>query len=680
MTSIYESDVVMSMPNSSPRQTTPSRRIYLNNLPPEESLFIAALNTNIITALTNCNFPSDTLYSIIIRKNNHGYIQIALTDEDAHTIAMQLNCLPIILPSTFLLANVPSYNKRPLLPERPLKSPEDKNKEALIRETRKQQKQKKQEKRFDMLSAFFLSIPPPGGNTVLSRYKPYSSREARDISSTRDYLIGKGSIDWTRFPRSIDPGYNYVLNTALGENAEIESRHEQQTLSEQIPTQIMPVSVSGPVLTAVPESSVCVALQPTVPTVVLIPDTTISTPVPEAESGGTDVIGRSSALITAPGQYQGLTTRAVRKRAQTESFVLVLRSLLAILETSCAKKATISDRKPWHIVDFGSGSGNLCLALAYLFPNCTFTAVDMKAKSIEILQKRAIEADLTNVCGVVGKIEDFKESFDISLALHACGVATDYALQQAKRCRAAYVVCPCCVGNLKYTEYISARDDSSPEGEVDITGVESICAHLQQTQISLASCDIMQPTRCGNKASMSSVIRDSASANASASTSTCSGGEDGQSKAVNITSLSHPRSKWLQKLLTDTKEGPAASVYAALARAGDIAHGLAHSSTQGNSHTHEATARLCKSHLELDRNMHMEEAGYDTALMQILLSELTGKGDLLVGIPKEWIVRDPEGESECVSVDPPPVPVDSMKREHAPSRENRMSCLLPWSL
>ena len=108
---------------------------------------------------------------------------------------------------------------------------------------------------------------------------------------------------------------------------------------------------------------------------------------------------------------------------------------------------------------------------------------------------------------------------------------------------------------------------------------------------------------------------------------------------VDVSAVSHPRSVWLNTYLTAAGPhgGAAGEVYTALARAGDIAHGAAHSDTQGVLHTHEALARMCKSHLELDRNMHMKEAGYDTALMQILLSELTGKGDLLVGVPKEWI-------------------------------------------
>ena len=43
----------------------------------------------------------------------------------------------------------------------------------------------------------------------------------------------------------------------------------------------------------------------------------------------------------------------------------------------------------WLQVDFGSGTGSLTLALAHLFPTCRFVAVDAKAESIRLLQRRA---------------------------------------------------------------------------------------------------------------------------------------------------------------------------------------------------------------------------------------------------------------------------------------------------
>ena len=43
-------------------------------------------------------------------------------------------------------------------------------------------------------------------------------------------------------------------------------------------------------------------------------------------------------------------------------------------------------------------------------------------------------------------IEEFEQPFDVALALHACGNATDLAMLQAQRQGAAYAVSPCCVG------------------------------------------------------------------------------------------------------------------------------------------------------------------------------------------------------------------------------------------
>ncbi len=46
-------------------------------------------------------------------------------------------------------------------------------------------------------------------------------------------------------------------------------------------------------------------------------------------------------------------------------------------------------------------------------------------------------------------IEAYSGPLDVALALHACGNATDEALQLATAARAAFVVSPCCVGKLK---------------------------------------------------------------------------------------------------------------------------------------------------------------------------------------------------------------------------------------
>lgn len=82
-----------------------------------------------------------------------------------------------------------------------------------------------------------------------------------------------------------------------------------------------------------------------------------------------------------------------------------------------------------HIVDFGCGSGNLLLPLAALLPGCQFTGVDMKPAALKLLMQRAADAGLSNVSVFEGMIEQYRQPFDVALALHACGNATDHVLQ-----------------------------------------------------------------------------------------------------------------------------------------------------------------------------------------------------------------------------------------------------------
>ena len=50
---------------------------------------------------------------------------------------------------------------------------------------------------------------------------------------------------------------------------------------------------------------------------------------------------------------------------------------------------------------------------------------------------------------VCAMIEDFHEPFDVGIALHACGGASDVAMEKCVRARAAYVIAPCCVVRIR---------------------------------------------------------------------------------------------------------------------------------------------------------------------------------------------------------------------------------------
>lgn len=198
---------------------------------------------------------------------------------------------------------------------------------------------------------------------------------------------------------------------------------------------------------------------------------------------------RSSGLDAGQQQQemqeeQPVPARTLRKRLQVESFLLLLLQMLKpshvpSCQDAAALKAHIqhlalqaelsnspgstggadgTDHMPiqqyrqykgYQFVEFGCGTGNLVLPLARLLPGCQFHAIDMKWRSVELLEQRAKAAGLSNLTAAVGRIEQYGGPCDVALALHACGSASDYSLLQAARCRAAYLVSPCCVGKLQ---------------------------------------------------------------------------------------------------------------------------------------------------------------------------------------------------------------------------------------
>ena len=127
--------------------------------------------------------------------------------------------------------------------------------------------------------------------------------------------------------------------------------------------------------------------------------------------------------------------RATRKQQQIESIV----TLAALLADDFAAP---------RIVDFGGGSGALSLALAALLPRGAVTIIDVKKKSLAMAVERARAAGLANVATYEGDIFDFDSPFDVGVALHACGEASDLALLKSHAAGARFVVCPCCVGKV----------------------------------------------------------------------------------------------------------------------------------------------------------------------------------------------------------------------------------------
>lgn len=169
-------------------------------------------------------------------------------------------------------------------------------------------------------------------------------------------------------------------------------------------------------------------------------------------------------------------SRAVKKRQQIENLIYFVSPFL----------------KPKSLlVEFCSGSGHVSLPLAHLFPQCHFIMIDKNPVSIQIGQERILESGLQNIEIVQSLIQECSLRFDVGIALHACGEATDIAIDQCLSVGATFVVAPCCVGKVQRSTLHYPRskrmgkllsrnsyDILASAGDFGHTSIE--CTHLHQ--------------------------------------------------------------------------------------------------------------------------------------------------------------------------------------------------------
>ena len=122
--------------------------------------------------------------------------------------------------------------------------------------------------------------------------------------------------------------------------------------------------------------------------------------------------------------------RRLRKRQQIENMV---------------SEAAAVAKKGATVVDFCCGVGHQALVLAVLRPDLKIVLVDRDATRLSLAQHRADDAGV-ELRIVQSTVANFQEHFDVGIALHACGPASDDVIQKCLDCKAAFVVAPCCVG------------------------------------------------------------------------------------------------------------------------------------------------------------------------------------------------------------------------------------------
>lgn len=111
----------------------------------------------------------------------------------------------------------------------------------------------------------------------------------------------------------------------------------------------------------------------------------------------------------------------------------------------------IESKEP-TIIDFGCGKSYLTFALYYYLVHVkglkvTIIGLDLKEKVIENLQKLTKELGYEGLEFRVGDIAmfDYDKSIDMVISLHACNLATDYALEKAVKWKAKVIMAvPCC--------------------------------------------------------------------------------------------------------------------------------------------------------------------------------------------------------------------------------------------
>nr|XP_008168331.1 glutathione S-transferase C-terminal domain-containing protein [Chrysemys picta bellii]XP_023962590.1 glutathione S-transferase C-terminal domain-containing protein [Chrysemys picta bellii] len=144
----------------------------------------------------------------------------------------------------------------------------------------------------------------------------------------------------------------------------------------------------------------------------------------------------SLPAAVSPGEGKMSSDRALRKQQQLNNLVSMV--------TKLSKPGDV-------VVDFCSGGGHVGIVLAHMLPSCQVVLIENKELSLIRAKDRSDELGLQNIWFVQANLDYFKGTFNIGVALHACGVATDMVIEHCIKAHAAFVICPCCYGFIQNT-------------------------------------------------------------------------------------------------------------------------------------------------------------------------------------------------------------------------------------
>lgn len=135
-----------------------------------------------------------------------------------------------------------------------------------------------------------------------------------------------------------------------------------------------------------------------------------------------------------------------RKWKQINKFIEIFSNAYAQIDAS---------QQELNIVDFGSGKGYLTFALYdYLQAQQKtplITGVELRSNLVEFCQKVANDVGFNHLDFFEGDVRSYQpEKLDVMIALHACDIATDFAIYTGIRLNASMIMCaPCCHKELR---------------------------------------------------------------------------------------------------------------------------------------------------------------------------------------------------------------------------------------
>lgn len=157
-------------------------------------------------------------------------------------------------------------------------------------------------------------------------------------------------------------------------------------------------------------------------------------------------------LLGITDQKHDVIPVMARKWKQINKFVEIF---AGTIQQAGLLASDAADQQPLYVVDFGSGKGYLtCAVYDYLVRqglNPQVTGVELRQELVQFCQNVADQTGYTGLQFFQGDVRSYQpEQTDVMIALHACDIATDFAIHTGIRLGAKVVMCsPCCHKELR---------------------------------------------------------------------------------------------------------------------------------------------------------------------------------------------------------------------------------------